>query len=343
MSSRALLSLLLVGVSSKEFSIADFGAVANNPTSSAGLHNVIAVNAALANATDGDIVVVPAGEWYALGGIQLLNATGVTPRVDGILHAIPDFDAWPQQDSRKYMHFVHLAGCSRFTLTGNGTIDGAGKKWWNRYVLDPLPLHRPCLVVLQGCDDVLVEGVELRNSPNFHLLMDDVNRAEVRFVNIFVNRTDAAAAKSVLAARRRSAAAGLGGFPLQPEDLNTDGIDVSGVDVWVHDCLIDNDDDSIAVKPCGGGCRVTCTQNMLFEDMELHGFGASIGSVPPAQPVPNCVRNITFRRISMPETGKGIYVKSNPSCEYNASRGEVRKSGSISDVLYEDIHITDPR
>ena len=70
---------------------------------------------------------------------------------------------------------------------------------------------------------------------------------------------------------------------LQIQDLNTDGIDVSGNGVWVHNCSIENDDDSIAVKPCDSSCvsGASCSANMLFENLVLTGFGASIGSVPP--------------------------------------------------------------
>ena len=52
---------------------------------------------------------------------------------------------------------------------------------------------------------------------------------------------------------------------------------------------------------------------MLFERLVLTGFGASIGSVPPSADV-HCVRNITFRNLSLPGTGKGVYIKSNPAC-----------------------------
>jgi len=133
------------------------------------------------------------------------------------------------------------------------------------------------------------------------------------------------------------------GTGLQPEDLNTDGIDPSGVDIWIHDCRILNDDDSIAVKPCSAhGCPHSgagCTANLLVENMVLTGFGASIGSVPPAAPTPNCVRNVTFRNISMPRTGKGVYVKSNPTC---GDFGKGVKHGVIQDILYEDVAITKP-
>ena len=120
--------------------------------------------------------------------------------------------------------------------------------------------------------------------------------------------------------------------------MATSGIDPSGTDVWIHDSQILNDDDSIAVKPCNGDCLMaSCSQNMLIENMVLTGFGASIGSVPP-HPAINCVRNITFRNISMPHTGKGVYVKSNPDCtQPNAGRG------IIADIVYTDIAILQPR
>ena len=48
--------------------------------------------------------------------------------------------------------------------------------------------------------------------------------------------------------------------------MNTDGIDPSGRDVWVHDSYVLNDDDSIAVKPCSADrCEQSgCSQDMLF-------------------------------------------------------------------------------
>ena len=129
--------------------------------------------------------------------------------------------------------------------------------------------------------------------------------------------------------------------PQNPLWLNTDGIDPSGSDVHVHHCAIVNDDDSIAVKPMHGGSSVNgieCSQNMLFEHLVLTGVGASIGSVPP-HTGHNCVRNITFRNITMPGTTKGIYIKSNPSCGLDDGQS---KTAEITNILYEDFQILHP-
>jgi hypothetical protein len=100
-----------------------------------------------------------------------------------------------------------------------------------------------------------------------------------------------------------------------------------------------NDDDSIAVKPTHGPASsqplgLSCSSDMLIEHMVMTGVGASIGSVPPHEGH-NCVRNVTFRNITMPGTTKGIYVKSNPTCGPG-------KSGEITDITYERFRILSP-
>lgn len=73
---------------------------------------------------------------------------------------------------------------------------------------------------------------------------------------------------------------------------------------------------------------------MLIENMVITGMGTSIGSVPP-HPNHNCVRNITFRNITMPKTGKGVYIKSNPECLPG-------KTAEITNIVYEDILMEEP-
>jgi polygalacturonase len=122
----------------------------------------------------------------------------------------------------------------------------------------------------------------------------------------------------------------------QPQDLNTDGIDPMGTDIWIHDCIVQNADDSIAVKPPPGGNETSllhgrfhynCTRNVTIENMVLTGFGASIGSVGPTM-FNACVDQVVFRNISMPGTGKGIYIKSDASSCLGGN------SSQITNVLY---------
>ncbi len=98
--------------------------------------------------------------------------------------------------------------------------------------------------------------------------------------------------------------------------FNTDGFDVTGKNVWIHDCRIWNQDDCIAVKDG--------SENMLFERIHASGLGLVIGSIGDST-----VRNITFRDSYMHKTYKGIYTK-------------FRGPGLIRDVLYENIVMFEP-
>ncbi len=106
--------------------------------------------------------------------------------------------------------------------------------------------------------------------------------------------------------------------------------------VWIHDINIVNDDDSIAIKPSNKG-RIysSCSENIVIENAVISGFGMSIGSVN-ADIQHNCVRNVTFRNITLPQSGKGIYIKNNGGCEQNGATAE------ITDIVYQDIYMDKP-
>lgn len=107
--------------------------------------------------------------------------------------------------------------------------------------------------------------------------------------------------------------------------FNTDGFDVTGRNVYMHDLNIWNDDDCIAVKDG--------SENMLFERINASGLGLVIGSIGGSK-----VKNITFRDSYMHKTFKGIYLKTRWS-----DSAPVGDSASISDILYENIVIDEPQ
>jgi len=74
--------------------------------------------------------------------------------------------------------------------------------------------------------------------------------------------------------------------------FNTDGIDVSGNDVHVHDVDIWTQDDCIAVKDE--------SKNMLFERIYASGLGLVVGSIGSSR-----VENITFRDSLIYKSYKG--------------------------------------
>lgn len=238
-----------------------------------------------------------------------------------------------------------------------GIIDGHGKKWWEDSIIGAIEVEsRPRLLDIRACVNVTMEHLTLVNSPYWTVTLESIG-AEVHHVNVLVDRNyqrslinhtalmvppfssedtvDPTTIQLVKRYLRKNEHLEKFHFPdifpswvLQPLDLNTDGIDPVGRDIYIHDCIILNDDDSVAVKPplhdekgavLNNTIHYNCTGNITIENVVLTGFGASIGSVGPTTNHP-CVDGVIFKNITMPGTGKGIYIKSNQStCRPNDS------------------------
>merc|ERR1711907_76470 len=77
--------------------------------------------------------------------------------------------------------------------------------------------------------------------------------------------------------------------------FNTDGFDVTGRNIHIHDSEVWNQDDCFDVKDG--------TQDVVIERVTASGLGLTIGSIA------SNVNNITFRDAYMKNTFKGIYMK----------------------------------
>jgi len=141
-----------------------------------------------------------------------------------------------------------------FTSSGTGTFEGNGAKWWGIPFIGYLERveNRPRLFHIESSSDIIFENIFLHNSPYWTFTAGDINGLEIRNSHIDARRSK-----------------------LDSHDLydisafNTDGFDVSGNNVWIHDCTVWNQDDCFDVK---GG------QNMLIENIQASGMGLTIGS-----------------------------------------------------------------
>lgn len=245
--------------------------------------------------------------------IAVFNCTGVTITSSSVARA------------RVTVNYIkNTVNLFRPNLNFGGIINGNGKKWWNDVLVGKRPDGRPRLIHIMESADMLVENLTLLNSPYWTLTIEAVD-SEVRRINVLVDRKYQSDmppdgySTSFLETARSLQSLGIP-FPIddlpdwigrkfrQPQDLNTDGIDPLGQNLWIHDCIIQNADDSVAVKPSHGGRHFSkigdCTRNVTIENMILTGFGASIGSVPPHD-FHRCVDGVIFRNITMPGTGRG--------------------------------------
>ncbi|GMI02900.1 hypothetical protein TrVE_jg11449 [Triparma verrucosa] len=303
----ALISLALTLLSSASAGIIDFeeaGGVAGDNSLKTCWQNGALINSTLASLQPGDTFVFPNKTFHVMGGLCSDGLTDVTISFDGTLVFSNDIDSWPKNENGDVFPSLIFNSPKNviFTSSGKGTLDGQGGKWWGLPGIGYLRRqeNRPRLFEIASGENILVENIFFLNSAYWTFWVHDVKGLEVRFCDIEARRTEKD--KHTL---------------IDITAFNTDGYDVTGRDVWIHDCTVWNQDDTIAVKDD--------SQNMLFERITASGVGLTIGSIGSST-----VKNITFRDCHMHNTYKGIYTK---------FRGE---GGVIEDVTYENIIIENP-
>ena len=252
-----------------------------------------------------------------LSGPFILTASNFTLEIDSsaaILASQNVHDYYlPGADTTKapskLQNFISADGISNLTLTGNGTIDGQGKPWWDTVRIAKskkisLPL-RPRLIQISHSKHILVTKIHLKNAPMFHLCF-------AYCYDINVNHIDIKAPAN---------------------SPNTDGIDPGeSHHIRISYCIINNGDDDIAVgashfDPNWSGAA--STDIIITHCKFYHGHGCSIGSYTVGGVDSMLVDSCTFD-----STDNGFRIKSN--------RG---RSGKIRNITYRNIkmnHVKNP-
>lgn len=321
------------------FNILTFGAVGDGVTKCTG-----AIQSALdtCEATGGGTVLVPSGNYFTgaihlRSGINLHLDSGATLSFSDAPEDHPSvFTRWGGVECQAaYSPCLYGRGLTDVSITGRGTLDGGGSRWWRRhddllagrfepnarerefkekniripewpYADWQLQYLRPPLLQLLECRHVLIEGVTLRNSPfwNTHLVYcEDVTVHNVRFLN--------------------------------PEDApNGDGLDIdSSANVRVSDCYFDVRDDCICLKSGldRDGRRVNRpTENVVITNCTMrrgHG-GVVLGSE-----IAGSIRNVCISNCIFDGTERGIRLKA------NRARGGVVEGVLVSNVLMKDMQV----
>jgi polygalacturonase len=119
--------------------------------------------------------------------------------------------------------------------------------------------NRPHLIALDSPKNLYINGITLHNSPQYHIIIGNALNTTISNVVIKVNLIF----NSSLAAT----------FP-----LNTDGIDITGKDVYFRNLSIENYDDAVGIKPSNAqSLWSNCTENVLVEDSYVkYGVGKKI-------------------------------------------------------------------
>jgi polygalacturonase len=167
-----------------------------------------------------------------------------------------------------------------------------------------------------------IENLNLRNSPKYFIDIKDVQNVVIRWCNIDT---------SIFDPNSRNIT-----YP-----LNTDGIDIAAENVLIYGLTIKSHDDAIAIKPCNlYNTYCKCSSNMLIHDIAItYSCGLAIGSITPYTSH-NCIRNITFDKITLNQPYKALYLKTNPNSQYSLSSNMV--TASVSEVTFKNIKIKKP-
>jgi polygalacturonase len=280
-----------------DFSIMNYGAISDGKTLS-----TAAITAAIHACTTagGGRVTVPAGT-FVTAPFSLASNLDFHLEKNALLLITDDESQFTSQGKR-YQNCITATDCHDLAITGPGTIDGQGKKWWDRFQLarnNPASMpHRPFLVVLNHCTRVLVKQVTLTNSPMFHLVPKDCRDVVIDRIHI------QAPAKAP----------------------NTDGLDPSGWNYLVTNCTFDVGDDCIAIKATGQGEQghLCCEDFLITHCTFNHGHGLSIGGQTNGG-----MRRLIVRDCTFTDTEAGIRMK--------AGRGT---GGLVEDLLYENLKMT---
>ena len=261
-----------------------------------------------AAAQGGGRVSVPAGE-YETASLVLRSNVELHLEAGAVLRFVDDFDAYPVVNIRWegyeqpcHRPLVYAKNEVNVALTGLGTLEGQGPKWWTAFRAKTLCAARPCAVCFEDCTRVRMSDFVVRNSPSWTIhpvRCEDVTIDKLTIINPF-------------------------------DSPNTDGIDPESCrNVRITGCHIDVGDDCIAVKagtedalenvPCENIAITGCTM--------VHGHGG----VVLGSEMSGGIRRVSIAGCVFDGTDRGIRIKS------RRGRGGAVEDVSVTGVVMNDV------
>ena len=290
---------------------AEFGAKGDNSS-----EDTDAVRRALRScAGGGGTVLLPAGHTFLLRPLELPSHT--TLRVEGNIAGWRDIATWPNSTTKRcpvtpYQtpraqvrtvpqkeDLLWSSNGSGVTISGGGTIDGAGWQWWPMMARHPTGdargyWHscRPSLVAFgrraphydSGVSDVRVEGVTLKDSPFWTFSGRGLLRAVIS--NVHVTTTGC----------------GYGEAP------NTDGFNIQGQDILIEHSTVRNGDDCVPIFPP--------TRNVTVRNITCECGNGLVPCIWPSMSIPGeggIIRDVLFDGAKFTRTSQAVVIKSLPS------------------------------
>ncbi len=211
---------------------------------------------------------------------------------------------WEGTECFNYSPFIYSYQCTNVAVTGKGIIDGNGAvtfDGWKKFEKpamdrlrqmgnDSIPVYervfgegwylRPCMIQFYGCNNVLVEGVQIYDSPFWIIHPVFCDNVIVRDVYI------------------------------ESFNYNNDGCDPeSSTNVLIENVKFNVGDDGIAIKSGRDqdGWRIgQATENVIIRNCHFANWAITIGSE-----MSGGVRDIYIEDCKIDSCRNGIYFKSN--------------------------------
>lgn len=257
----------------------------------------------LAARNGGGVIVVPEGT-YLSGALFFKPGTHLHIQENATLKGSDDINNFPIVETRmegqnlKYFSaLINVEGVNGFTLSGKGTINGNGERYWKSFWLrrNVIPKCtnmdelRPRLIYISHSNDVQLSGVRLINSPFWTTHIYKSNN--IKLLDLYIYS------------------------PAEPVKApSTDAIDIDACkNVLVRRCHMSVNDDAIALKggkgpwadkdPNNGG-----NYNIIIEDCT---FGFCHGVLTcGSESIHN--RNIILRRCHIDQAKRLLWLKMRP-------------------------------
>jgi len=159
----------------RQYVITDFGAIKDSTILQT---SVIQKTIDEAGKQGEGVVIIPKGTFLS-GALFFKPKTHLHVAEGGVLKGSDDIANYPQRPSRMegqnldyFPALVNAYGVDGFTISGKGTIDGNGLKYWEAFWqrrkenknCTNLEVSRPRLVFIWNCKNVQVQDVKLHNS-----------------------------------------------------------------------------------------------------------------------------------------------------------------------------------
>lgn len=251
----------------------------------------------------GGVIIIPKGT-YLSGALFFKPKTHLYLEEGAVLKGSDDISNFPIVDTRiegqslKYFAaLINADGVDGFTISGKGTINGNGTRYWKSFWLRRKVIPkctnmdelRPRLVYISHCNDVQLSGVSLINSPFWTTHLYRCNNVKLLNLHIFAPSAPVKAPSS-------------------------DGIDIDVCsNVLVKNCYLSVNDDAIALKGGKGPWADTdpnngSNTNIIIEDC-TYGFCHS-GLTCGSESIHN--RNIIMRRCKISNATRLLWLKMRP-------------------------------